>query len=826
MLGEGCLTFPTTGLITIILTGMLKPFCTRSLKLFFFYLLVAPALYVNAGLEFSEEEKKFIKDHPTVIVGGETDWPPYDFVEDGEYTGAAKDFLKLLEERTGLKLQVTTGYTWNELLEMIRQKEIDVLPMLWFTEERTSFINYTRPYLNIRHYLYVSSEDDSIESLDDLADKTLAIPKGYAHIEFIRENHPLIKILEVSGSLESIDSVITGKADALIENTALVAHYRRTQNIKGIEPVAAVDVGVSELHLGVRKDWPVLRDILQKGFDDISDEEIDIITSRWLGYSATRDVSEPGFNLSLDEKNYLKRKQQLSMCYFPDMAPFSFTEQNRLAGMAKDYVNLLENSLGVKIKPIHSKNHHGAIHAISKGECDFHLAISKHPKIADSTRITNTYFQDNIVLATHDDVSFIADMAKLKNKKIGVLKHSVFANQLKSQYPNLEFISIDSVETGLEKIITNELFAVAAPITIVSHRIQKEYDQILRISGLASTEFGWSMAVHQSQPELFEILNRFIASLTPENHQLILNKWISVSYAQPVNYKTLITYGIFIVLILSVLIYRQRLLARYNRDLTALVELKTADLTRAKEQAEQANRSKTEFLANISHELRTPMHAILSFSSMGLKRADNVPTEKLVHYFSRIDESGRRLLFLLNDLLDLSKLEAGRMDFSFKKSNLLAIAQIAVDELQELGNSKAITMKLIPPDFDVIANIDDEKILLVIRNLLSNALKFTPEGKTVELSFSETTLFIEDRNVDSIAILVSDEGPGIPENENKQIFEKFVQSSKTRSGAGGTGLGLAICKQIIDGHNGTIEASNNNKGGAVFCFTVPRKKTN
>jgi signal transduction histidine kinase len=278
------------------------------------------------------------------------------------------------------------------------------------------------------------------------------------------------------------------------------------------------------------------------------------------------------------------------------------------------------------------------------------------------------------------------------------------------------------------------------------------------------------------------------------------------------------------VLILSALIYRQTLLARYNRDLTALVELKTADLTKAKEQAEQANKAKTEFLANISHELRTPMHAILSFSSMGLKRADKVPTEKLVHYFSRIDESGRRLLFLLNDLLDLSKLEAGRMDFNFKKSNLVDIAQIAIDELQELSNSKAINIKLIPPDFDAIAYIDDDKILLVVRNLLSNALKFTPEGKTVEVCFSETTLFREDRNVDSIAILVSDEGPGIPENENKRIFDKFVQSSKTRSGAGGTGLGLAICKQIIDGHHGTIEASNNIKGGAVFCFTVPRKK--
>ncbi len=239
------------------------------------------------------------------------------------------------------------------------------------------------------------------------------------------------------------------------------------------------------------------------------------------------------------------------------------------------------------------------------------------------------------------------------------------------------------------------------------------------------------------------------------------------------------------------------------------------ELAAAKEISEIANRAKSEFLANMSHELRTPMHAMLSFSSMGERKFDSLKPEKLKQYFSNINISGKRLLILLNDLLDLSKLESGRMVYNISELELGVIVDVAVTELEELIDEKNLNLIINSPKEKVLGNFDAEKILQVIRNLLSNAIRYTHEGKSIILSYDQS------ENNSMLIFSISDNGIGIPEEELNLVFDKFMQSSKTRTQSGGTGLGLAICKEIIEGHGGTIKASNNSDGGAKFSFSIP-----
>ena len=268
-------------------------------------------------------------------------------------------------------------------------------------------------------------------------------------------------------------------------------------------------------------------------------------------------------------------------------------------------------------------------------------------------------------------------------------------------------------------------------------------------------------------------------------------------------------------------------LKRHRNHLQEMVAEQTADLLKAKRAAEHANQAKSEFLANMSHELPTPMHAILSFARIGVDKAETVSIGKITGYFNRILMSGQRLLVLINSLLDLSKLEAGKMTIDRKPTDLARIIRDALSEFESLSETKFLNMAFLQPTCDTHVSIDTQRVGQVVRNLLSNAIKFSPAESCVEIVIDSDELpggrRAQDQGVVSaLRLRIVDAGIGIPEDELLTIFDKFTQSDATRTGAGGTGLGLAICKEVVIAHRGSIRAYNNTCGGATFEVLLPR----
>jgi signal transduction histidine kinase len=228
----------------------------------------------------------------------------------------------------------------------------------------------------------------------------------------------------------------------------------------------------------------------------------------------------------------------------------------------------------------------------------------------------------------------------------------------------------------------------------------------------------------------------------------------------------------------------------------------------------EANQIKNQFLAKVSHELRTPMTSIIGFAEL-LREAASTEGGRTLRYSENIMSSGRMLLGIINDLLDLAKIEAGKMDLHLGEVEMSEMARNLIDFMRPLADKKSLQLVAdIPTDLPRIVS-DAGRIQQILYNLLSNAVKFTPDGGLVELNLNRT-------QENGIRITVRDTGIGIPEEQLSHIFEKFRQldESITREHSG-TGLGLAISKELVSLLGGTVCAESRPGKGSLFTVVLP-----
>ena len=250
----------------------------------------------------------------------------------------------------------------------------------------------------------------------------------------------------------------------------------------------------------------------------------------------------------------------------------------------------------------------------------------------------------------------------------------------------------------------------------------------------------------------------------------------------------------------------QSVLAIQNARLFREIEDKSRQL-------EIASKHKSQFLANMSHELRTPLNAILGYTELIQDHIYGAVPDKVREVLERLEKSGRHLLGLINDVLDLSKIEAGQLTLTLTDYSLKQVIQTVVLAVEALAAEKALALKVaLPPDLPP-GRGDERRLTQVLLNLVGNAIKFTEAGEVrVEVRVADG----------AFRVAVADTGPGIAAADQQKIFEEFQQAdtSSTRK-KGGTGLGLSIAKRIIELHGGQIGVESSLGQGATFWFTLP-----
>jgi len=254
----------------------------------------------------------------------------------------------------------------------------------------------------------------------------------------------------------------------------------------------------------------------------------------------------------------------------------------------------------------------------------------------------------------------------------------------------------------------------------------------------------------------------------------------------------------------------------YNNKLS-LAEL-NRELDAARVTAEGASKLKSELLASMSYALKTPMHSIIGMTDMGIINIDKWDKSRQVDNLREINNNSRSLLLLLNDIVDLSKLEAGLMDFDFSNNEIVTVVSDVVKSLKPLMHEKSVEVEISCDPESILVDFDVARIGQVVLNLLSNAIKASPANGLIKVSITDNNDPNDFHKV--VRVSISDCGNGISDALMPSLFDKFTKE-KIPDKLSGAGLGLAICKEIIGLHQGAIWADNSTDSGAIFSFEIP-----
>ena len=372
-----------------------------------------------------ESEVIWLSLNPVLRVGNEMDWPPFDFMEGDKASGYSIDYMRLIADKVGLKLEFVNGKSWSELLAMLERGELHVLPVIADTPERRQYAAFTRHYIINPTALVTREEEAALNDIGDLAGKRLAIVKDYYYEATVREGFPDITVVAVDGFLAGLEAVAHGRADAFIGSQSVI-HYTLQENtlaglrIAGRSGIDSLDR--MRLKMAVPKADAILVDILEKGMDLISETERQALADKWLpqteDQAGTRAIA-----LSAAEREWLVRNPRLKLGVDPAWPPFEFfDEDNIYSGLASSYVAAIGERLDVQLLPLQGLTWSEVMERARAGDIDILPAVTVTPERLKFLSFTEPYHSFPVVVATQQSAPFISGLEALDGERVGVVK--------------------------------------------------------------------------------------------------------------------------------------------------------------------------------------------------------------------------------------------------------------------------------------------------------------------------------------------------------------------------------------------------------------------
>jgi len=525
----------------------------------------------KSNLKLTKKEKEFLRKNPIIKVHNELNWPPFNYNEDGKSTGYSIDYMNMLASKVGLKVDYISGPSWGEFLEMLKKKELDVMLNIVKTQDRKTYINFTDPYLFASAGIYTNpTKKLKIKNIDDLNGKIVAIPKGFFYQEIFEKYYPNILLLLTRNHIESLENVAAGNADATLGEIGVVNFLIKQYFIPNVKIAAPIKDKrfLSVMHLGVRDDKPLLRQILQKGIESISEADEIELKQKWLEEDA---IDNAVFRFTKDEKRYLKKKQNIKICVAPNRKPFEFLDNNgNYEGVAAQVLEIMRKKLGYEFKVVATKSWHESLRFIEQGKCELLPFTMKTENKEEKLSFTSTYLSSSLVIATKENASYIENINELNNKTIAVVRGYASADIIKKE--DVGIVEVNSIKEGLKLVKKEEVFGFIDSVHTIGMAIKENGYYDLKIDGNLNQKLKWSMAVKKDNDILLNIINKTLFSIDKNVIKDLYTKNTALKYVEVVDYWLIGKVVIFAIMIMIILVYRNSVLKKYTKKIVTINE--------------------------------------------------------------------------------------------------------------------------------------------------------------------------------------------------------------------------------------------------------------
>ena len=741
--------------------------------------------------------------------------------EKGARKGYGYELLETLSGYTGWQFEYVTC-DWSDCFEKLENGEIDIMGGISYTEDRAEEMLFSdEPMGEEKYYLYadLSRADISASDFKTLDGKKIGVVMGTEPEVMLtewEEKHGIkTQHVNISNNEDVKQKLANHEIDCFV---SLEESYWAELGISTI-----TRVGKSSIYYVLNKDRPDLKEELDNAMSTL-DEEAPFYTA---------DLCKKYFSLDYkpiltgEEKAWLKEHGAIRMGFLTSDRGVSTYDPatGEITGTITDYIQFAADCLGnqeLEFQLVGYDDKEAELNALKSGEIDMIFHFDQSPNLAEEYRLarTNTTWTANMMVVTNKQL-FIENQVNrvaVPQNKISLTRYLAF------YYPQWEIVDCDTQEDAIKLVKDGQADCFVTGVSSEAKYSKNHGFYSVPLPNPANSCF----AVKSGNRSLLSILNKTIKAM-PAN-MLTSSLAMHKSSARKVTLSDFIKDNFFMVLLVSsiavaaVLLTILKLLQKARKAEAAAKKAANdtqelnAKLQVAVEKAESANRAKSTFLFNMSHDIRTPMNAIIGYADLASRHSDD--PAKLKNYMENIQVCGQNLLMLLNNVLDLARIENDKTEMEYSVSDVDKDFRNCVAMFRNQADSKGQTLTVTTHLLHPYVYADIPHLTEVCTNLVSNAVKYTGAGGTIRCNVTQKPG--EKEGWCDTVVTVADNGIGISQEFQKHIFEPFERErTSTVSRVEGSGIGMGIVKKLVGLMGGTVAVESKIGVGSTFTVTIP-----